>query len=360
MERYKAGIIGTGGVAGLGTIGVDDRDGSRATASHAGGYEATDGVELVAAADVNEETLAEFCDAWGVPSDRKYVDHEAMLAAEDLDIVSVCTPALFHREHVVDAAEAGVDAILCEKPIASSLNEAAEMIEACEATDTELVVNYTLRFTEKFQCLRDLVRSGKALGDIHSVVVQSRMELARNATHVLDLFAFIFEDEIDEVWGHVTGGNESVEALSAAGRIDDAAGRAMLSIGDVQATVDCTTPRRASSISYQFLGSAGKLHVNLDDGEWRYWQLEGDEQVPAEMPGIEGAWTWDDDYERGFANAVAHVRDRLGGSDRTLSTALDATQSLEGLVAIFVSHYTGSRVSLPLQRPFDGVEVCSW
>lgn len=360
MADYQAGIIGTGGVAGLGTIGVDDRDGSRATASHAGGYDATEGVELVAAADVNEETLAAFCDAWDVPSDSRYADHEAMLSAEDLDIVSVCTPALFHREHVVDAAEAGVDAILCEKPIASSLNEAAEMIEACEATGTDLVVNYTLRFTEKFQRLRDLVRSGEAFGDVHSVVVQSRMELARNATHVLDLLALLFEDEIDDVWGHVTGENESVETLSAAGRIDDAAGRAMLSIGEVQTTVDCTTPRRASSISYQFLGSAGKLHVNLDDGEWRYWRLEGDEHVPAEMPGIDGAWTWDDDYEKGFANAVAHVRDRLDGSDRTVSTAIDATRSLEALVAIFVSHYTGSRVSLPLQRPFEGVEIRSW
>jgi len=360
MANYRAGIIGTGGVAGLGTIGVDDRDGSRATASHAGGYDATESVELVAAADVNGETLAAFCDAWDVPPNSRYADHEAMLAAENLDIISVCTPALFHREHVVDAAEDGVDAILCEKPIASSLDEATEMIEVCETTDTDLVVNYTLRFTAKFQHLRKLIRSGEALGDVRSVVVQSRMELGRNATHVLDLLDYLFEDEMDDIWGHVTGENESVETLSARDDVDDAAGRAMLSIGDVQATVDCTTPRRMSSISYQFLGSAGKLSVNLDDGEWRYWRLEGDEHIPAEMPGIDGAWTWDDDYERGFANAITHVRDRLDGSDRTVSTAHDAKRSLEALVAIFVSHYTGSRVSLPLQRPFEDVEIRSW
>lgn len=360
MAAYRAGIIGTGGVAGLGTIGVDDQDGSRATASHAGGYDAADDIELVAAADVNDENLAAFCNTWDVPNDRMYGDHEAMLAAEDLDVVSVCTPALFHREHVVDAAEAEVDAILCEKPIASSLGEATEMIEVCDATDTHLVVNYTLRFTEKFQQLRELVRSGEALGDVRSVAVQSRMELARNATHVLDLLVFLFDNEIDAVWGHVTGENESVETLSAADDIDDAAGRAMLSLGNVQATVDCTSPRRASSISYQFLGTAGKLAVNLDEGEWRYWRLEGDEHAPAEMPGIDGAWTWDDDYERGFVNAVSHVRDRLDGNDRTVSTGRDATRSLEALVAIFISHYTDSRVSLPLERPFEDVEIRSW
>jgi predicted dehydrogenase len=277
-----------------------------------------------------------------------------------LDIISVCTPALFHREHVVDAAEDGVDAILCEKPIASSLDEATEMIEVCETTDTDLVVNYTLRFTAKFQHLRKLIRSGEALGDVRSVVVQSRMELGRNATHVLDLLDYLFEDEMDDVWGHVTGENESVETLSARDDVDDAAGRAMLSIGDVQATVDCTTPRRMSSISYQFLGSAGKLSVNLDDGEWRYWRLEGDEHIPAEMPGIDGAWTWDDDYERAFPNAARHVVELLEGSAENRSTGREATRSLEIIVGFYVSHYTGGQVSIPLDRPLRDVEITSW
>jgi predicted dehydrogenase len=160
------------------------------------------------------DNLSAFCDAWDVAVENRYTNHEAMLATVELDLVSICTPAVFHHDHVLDAVDGGVGAVLCEKPIASSLEEATEMVEACESAEVDFVVNYTLRFTEKFQRLREHVRSGEALGDVRSVTVQSRMELARNATHVLDLLTFLFDDEIDAVWGHVTGENESVEALS--------------------------------------------------------------------------------------------------------------------------------------------------
>ena len=360
MTDYRAGIVGTGGVAGLGTIGVHDPEADPPRASHAGGYEATDGVELVAAADVNEDALTAFSEAWGVEPAHRYGDIESMLAAEDLDVVSVCTPAVFHCDHVLRAAEAGVDVVLCEKPIASSLAEADEMIAACDETGTDLVVNYTLRFTEKFQRLRDHIEIGSTLGEVHSVAVQSRMELMRNASHVFDLLVFLFGRDVDTVWGHVTGENESVTELGGDAGVDDAAGRAMVSLGGTPATVDCTIPRAASSISYQFIGTEGKLAVDLDEGEWRYRRLEDGSHVPDEMAGIDGAWTWDEDYVEGFENAVVHVVDRLNGSEQTVSTGRDAVSSLETLVAVYVSQYTGSRVSLPLERPFRGVEIRSW
>jgi predicted dehydrogenase len=92
---YRAGIIGTGGIAGMGIFGMHDEERigkEKIRASHAGGYEATEEVDLVAVADVDEGKLRQFGEAWGIPEDRQYVGHEAMLAAEDLDAVSVCTP----------------------------------------------------------------------------------------------------------------------------------------------------------------------------------------------------------------------------------------------------------------------------
>jgi hypothetical protein len=58
-----------------------------------------------------------------------------MLASENLDVVSVCTPTLYHHQHVVDAArlDAAPDIIWCEKPTASSVTEANEMISVCKA-----------------------------------------------------------------------------------------------------------------------------------------------------------------------------------------------------------------------------------
>jgi len=92
-----------------------------------------------------------------------------MLAEEDLDVVSVCTPSLLHRDHVVDAARsaASPDVIWCEKPIASSVSDAEEMVALCDETDTELVVNHSFRFTDKLQTLRSLVQDEDSLGHVH-------------------------------------------------------------------------------------------------------------------------------------------------------------------------------------------------
>lgn len=357
---YRAGIIGTGGVAGLGTIGVNEaKRGEAPTASHAGGYQAVDGVELVAAADIDQTNLDAFGTAWKLPQDGLYTDHRTMLAEEDLDIVSVCTPALYHREHTVDCANAGIGVVLCEKPIASSVTEADEIIAACEKAGTELVVNYTLRFTEKFQRLRDLVDDG-LLGDVRSVAVQSRMEVMRNASHVVDLLGWLLDAEPKRVSGFLTDENEAVKELEG-GDVDDRGGVGMIEFsGGTFTSVDCTVPRTPSSITYQFVGSDGKLYLNLDDAEWRYWTLDdGHQEGP--VPGVDEAWTWASDYEQGFANAVAHaVTLRDGATDDRICTGADAVRSLEGLTALFISAYTGAHVDLPLARPLRDVEIRSW
>ena len=133
---YRAGIIGVGGIAGMGILGLHDEKDigrKRFTASHAGGYDATEEMELVAIADVDPEKLETFGEAWDVPPERRYLGHEEMLDAEALDAVSVCSPSYLHHDHVVDAARssAAPDAIWCEKPIASNIRDAERMCAVC-------------------------------------------------------------------------------------------------------------------------------------------------------------------------------------------------------------------------------------
>ena len=66
--------------------------------------------------------------------------------AESLDIVSICTWPPLHCEMVVAAAESGVKAILCEKPMALNLKEADQMLDSCEKSGTKLVVGHQHRF----------------------------------------------------------------------------------------------------------------------------------------------------------------------------------------------------------------------
>lgn len=363
---YRAGIIGTGGIAGMGILGMHDEEAignEKIRASHAGGYDATSDIELVAVTDIDEGKLAKFGNAWDISSERQYLGHEVMLAEEDLDVVSVCTPSFLHNEHVVDAALSAADpeVIWCEKPLASSVSGAEEMVEICAETETELVVNHSFRFTDKLQILYALVQEEQLLGEVHSVSTQFRMELLRNSTHLLDTLVYLLDSRAERVSGYISGENEAIDSLNAAQEVDDSAGGGFTLMDDgTFVTVDCTIPREDSSMSLQFIGSEGKLYMNNDDGEWRYWRLEDGEHVEEPLPGIEGAWTWDEDYRGAFANAARHVQSLLDEGATNASTGREALRSLEIIVGFYISHYTGSQVKIPLNRPLRDIEITSW
>ena len=376
MAPYRAGIVGAGGIAGLGILGMHDEADigeKKFTASHAGGYAATDDVELVAVADVDEDKLDRFGEAWEIPPERRYVGHEAMLDAEDLDAVSVCTPSFLHRDHVVDAARSAADpdVIWCEKPIAASVTGAEEMVDVCDETDAELLVNHSFRFTEKQERLRELVREGQILGDVHSVSMQFRMELLRNSTHLLDMLVSLLDARAERVSGYITGENEAVDTLAGDGEsgegdgavpaVDDAGGGGFVVMGDgTFATVDCTVPRADSSMTMQFVGTEGKLYLNNDDGEWRYWRLEDGEHVEADLPGIDGSWTWDEDYQSAFPAGAQHISDILNNEADNHSSGIEATKSLAIITSFYLSHYTDGKTTFPLDDSLKTVSISSW
>jgi predicted dehydrogenase len=312
---------------------------------------------------VPAEKLSTFGDAWDVPSDGLYTDLDAMLSAENLDVVSVCTPSFLHHEHILAVArsDASPDVVWCEKPIASAVGDAEEMIAACDDAGIELVVNHSFRFTSKQIRLRELLQEEDLLGDVHSVSAQYRMELLRNSTHLLDTLVYLLDVRAERVSGYVTGENEAIDSLDTSQPVDDAAGGGFVVMDDgTFVTIDCTIPRADSSMTIQFIGSNGKLYMNNDDGEWRYWRLADGEHVEEPLPGIEGAWTWDDDYRGSLVNAAGHIEKMLHGDAENPSTGEDALRSLEIIVAIYLSEYTGGQIDVPLERPLRDVEITSW
>ncbi|MGI8418292.1 MAG: Gfo/Idh/MocA family protein [Nakamurella sp.] len=82
------------------------------------------------------------------------------------DAAIICSETARHRDLVVHAASAGAD-ILCEKPIATRLDDAAAMLTACRGAGVRLMIAYPVRFHPSFRALRDAVRSG-AVGSVVS------------------------------------------------------------------------------------------------------------------------------------------------------------------------------------------------
>ncbi|AKU09828.1 Gfo/Idh/MocA family protein [Haloferax gibbonsii] len=362
---YTAGIIGAGGIAGMGILGMHDREKigkEKVRASHAGGYYENEDIELVAVADVDESKLERFSEAWDLSEDRCYSSHEEMLRAEDLDVISVCTPTFLRSEHVTDAVEIGNPSLIwCEKPIASSVSDARAMTELCEENGIELLINHSFRFTDKLRHLRSLIRDEGILGEIHAVSTQFRMELLRNSTHLLDTLVFLLDARPKKVSGFLTEENEAVDALESGRPVTDSGGGGFVIFDDdTFASIDCTVPREPSSMTIQIIGEEGKLYLNNDDGEWRYWTNDAGTHIEEGLSGIDGAWTWDEDYRNAFPNAVDHIIEVLENEEENYSSAIEATRSLEIIVGFYISHYMESHVRIPLDEPLEALEVTSW
>jgi len=86
-------------------------------------------------------------------------DVRAMLREVDLDAISIATPGGLHHEMVLAAAEAGLH-ILCEKPFATSLEQANEMLAAVGQASVGHAVNHEFRMTPARQVLRRMVGEG--------------------------------------------------------------------------------------------------------------------------------------------------------------------------------------------------------
>ncbi|MBN2145496.1 MAG: Gfo/Idh/MocA family oxidoreductase, partial [Candidatus Aureabacteria bacterium] len=134
--RYRAGIIGCGRIAGK----LEDDPLREHPCTHAGIYSSSSKIELAACCCPDINRAAEFADKWKMPA--WYVSSEEMFAKEKLDIVSICTPASFHADMTIQAAQAGVKAVFCEKPMALSLEEADRMLECCHKNRVLLTINH--------------------------------------------------------------------------------------------------------------------------------------------------------------------------------------------------------------------------
>jgi myo-inositol 2-dehydrogenase/D-chiro-inositol 1-dehydrogenase len=202
----RVGFIGSGGIA----------------HAHAKGLSTVDGAELAAVFDLDGETAARFAKTYEV---------EACASQDELidrvDAVYVLTPPRAHREPLIAAAAQG-KAVVCEKPISTTLDDARAMVAAAEQHDVPFAMGFNNRFRPQLRQLRDAVATGH-LGDVLSCWTRrlgysrlapgsdwrtSEGELAgmtiQSISHDIDMLRFVV-GEIGTVFGLV---NSSMPEVS--------------------------------------------------------------------------------------------------------------------------------------------------
>jgi UDP-N-acetyl-2-amino-2-deoxyglucuronate dehydrogenase len=141
--QHGIGIVGTGVIA----------------ATHAAAIEPIPGARLVAATDLVPERAHEFAAKHGCAAEPTL---DALLARDDVDVVSVCAPSGRHAEIGVRAARAGKHLVV-EKPIDVTLDAADRLIAAADEAGVALTVISQHRFDPGLVELRQLIDAG-ALG----------------------------------------------------------------------------------------------------------------------------------------------------------------------------------------------------
>lgn len=144
------GIIGSGGIA----------------ANHAKAYQNMPDVRIAAVADVIPGKAQEFIERLELKEAKAFDDHRELLLL-DLDGVSICTPNVAHHRTSIDSVLAGKH-VLVEKPMAITLQQAIEMVEASKRADKILTVGFQPRYDPNMKAVKEIVQSGQ-LGNVYYV-----------------------------------------------------------------------------------------------------------------------------------------------------------------------------------------------
>jgi len=149
MEKIRVGIIG------VGLIGKQ----------HLENYERIDGVDVIAAADIDEAELNRVAERFGIP--HTYTDFRQLLARDDIDAVDVCLHNNFHAPVTIEALRAGKH-VYCEKPIAGSYADGKSMLDAAKECGRKLHIQLSFLYSKETKAAKALIDAGQ-LGKIFHV-----------------------------------------------------------------------------------------------------------------------------------------------------------------------------------------------
>jgi len=149
MKKLRTAVFGTGF---MGRV-------------HTEGIRRLGNVEVVAIAASSEEKARKFADEVSVPGATG--DYRTLLADPTLDAVHVCTPNALHFPMAMAALEAGKN-VLCEKPLATTVAEAEQLVAKAKAKGLANCTFHNLRYYPMVQQMRRLREAGE-LGEIYAV-----------------------------------------------------------------------------------------------------------------------------------------------------------------------------------------------
>ncbi|HHV62658.1 MAG TPA: Gfo/Idh/MocA family oxidoreductase [Firmicutes bacterium] len=343
---YRVAVIGTGRIAST----LEDDPYRTHPCTHAGAYALCPNTQMVAVCGRSREKLDRFTARWGVRA--QYTDFREMLAREKPDIVSICVHPTLHKDMVLAACENQVKAIFCEKPIATTLEDARVMVDACRRHGTKLIINHSRRWGNIYHEARRLINDG-LIGDLLHItgycqgsmprrglipdsVFETEGPMLHDGTHLYDMFRF-FAGEVAWVQAHVQWVKRQAMEDTCVNYV--AFKNGVTAVGFVNQRTDYVR------FELEFQGTEGRITLP-DFSVWRsrpssrfegYRELYLDETIKKPE---DNNW---------FVDAVREIVACIEEDRDSISTGEDGLAALEMIEGFYRSEKQGGRrIALPL------------
>ena len=335
--KYKAAIIGCGRIA-------SDFDNdpfmvkNYGISTHAGAYVDNPSIELVAAADISDQKLAQFGKRWGVS--RLYKDYRELLNKENVDILSICTWNTTHLEILEEAAKKKVKAIFCEKPLSNSLKNADKMLEIINAHHMVLMINHRRRWDDIYIKIREYIKQG-SLGHIQQVSCYYTSGIANTCSHLFDVLRMLF-GEVKTVSAWYKGDPHKDDP--------DMDGYLVLDNG-ATVTLQSLDARYYSLFEFDIYGTKGRLRIEDNGFKTTYWQLRDNVPMPGHKALVMEHSPVEINKKAIMKNAAQNIVECLSGKTVPAATGMDGVRSLEIICAFHLSAKEGNKpMGLPLKH----------
>lgn len=206
----------------------------RIAPKHAESIVALPEAELVAVCDIVPEKAQAFADKYGA---KPYTSYEEMLAAEDIEVITIATPSDLHAPIGIAVAKAGKH-VMVEKPMAMTLKSADELIQACKDSGVKLAVIHQNRFNKSVKLMRQALEEGRfgklthgqatvrwnrddnyyAQAPWRGTKLQDGGVLMNQSIHNIDLLQWTF-GPVESVFGYTTTAMRKIEMEDVGGAV---------------------------------------------------------------------------------------------------------------------------------------------
>ena len=312
--------------------------------SYARAAQAIPGVEIAGIYDDNRARGEE----WAKKLQTRFFASADALLAEGVDGAVICAENANHRPQVEECA-GRVVAILCEKPIATTLADAHAMIDHCAATNTKLQIAFPVRYAPAIRNLKSQLDAG-SLGEIYSAkctnhgsmpggwFVDAKLAgggaVIDHTVHVIDILRWFWGAEVTEVYAEI---GESL--LHPGLGIDDAGLLSFRLSNGVYGTLDTSWSRPQSyptwgDVKIEILGENGLVRV---DAFAQHIAVASDKTGKTHWAG------WGSNADAGL---VADFVEMIGEDRQPSITGYDGLKALEVALAAYASARTGAPVKL--------------